>query len=276
MCSSNSILIIDDESFLRYTLATILTRVGYQSSEASTAREGLQLLENQKFDLIFLDLQMPDRSGLEILPEIRQKYPNTPVLILTANGSLEKAIEALKLGARDYLLKPIDPGEIITRVDDLFKEEQQVNEQGEIADQGWVALARPANRKFITPKETRLNKVQAPAQIPEHADTYNPARYLCQGPFRLDLQSHEVSLEGKTIHLPTCTFEYLVILLRHSPNVVPFEALVYEAQGYQLTKTEAQDLARWRIHRLRKALELDPQEPRYLLSVPGVGYRLVT
>ncbi len=275
MSSSNAILIIDDEPFLRYTLATILNRVGYQTAEAATAQEGLQLLDENAYDLIFLDLQMPDRSGLEILPGIRQKYPDTPVLILTANASLEKAIEALKMGARDYLMKPIDPGEIITRVDDLFKDEQLVDKEGEEAELGWVALAQPLSKKAFALKNPPPKRSSPKGIEQEPPGLPNRNRYLCQGPFLLDLQTHEVTIDGITSHLPICTFQYLMTLLRHSPSTISYQDLVMEAQGYQLTKTEAQDLARWRIHRLRKVLEQNPQEPRYLITVPGVGYRLV-
>lgn len=108
----------------------ILRRVGYTTQEAGDAHEALQVLTSRHFDLVFLDLQMPDRDGLDLLPEIAQLAPDTPVLILTANGSVEKAIEALRLGARDYLLKPIEPGQIITRVDDILKKRSETDPEG--------------------------------------------------------------------------------------------------------------------------------------------------
>lgn len=109
----------------------ILRRVGYAVNEAGDAHEAILVLTGSHFDLIFLDLQMPDRDGLDLLPEITRLTPDTPVLILTANGSVEKAIEALRLGARDYLLKPIEPGQIITRVDDILKKRPQTDPEGE-------------------------------------------------------------------------------------------------------------------------------------------------
>jgi two-component system, OmpR family, phosphate regulon response regulator OmpR len=232
MSTSNAILIIDDEPFLRSTLAVILRRVGYTTGEAGDAQEALKILSDRHFDLIFLDLQMPDRDGLALLPELLSLRPGIPVLILTANGSLEKAVEALRLGARDYLLKPIEPGQIITRVDDILKEKVK------------AATAEPSNQ------------------------------IIGLGPYALDLKQRKIRLDDKTVPLPTCTFEYLAVLAHHAPEPVSYQDLVAEAQGYKLTKVEAQDLARWRIYRLRKILEADPREPVYILSIPGFGYRL--
>jgi DNA-binding response OmpR family regulator len=98
---------------------------------------------------------------------------------------------------------------------------------------------------------------------------------LCAGPFTIDLQEHRANLNGKTLLLPPCTYEYLVTLVRNSPHPVSYQDLVLESQGYHLGKLEAQDLARCRIHLLRKAVESKPDTPQYILAVAGYGYRLV-
>lgn len=125
----SSILIIDDEAFLRTTLGIILQRAGYSVTTASGAQEGLQLLLSEKFDLIFLDLKMPGKDGMELLPEIRLLDPNLPVLILTANASLDTAIQSMRMGAVGYLMKPIDPEQIIGRVEETLKERRQPRQQ---------------------------------------------------------------------------------------------------------------------------------------------------
>jgi two-component system KDP operon response regulator KdpE len=81
-------------------------------------------------------------------------------------------------------------------------------------------------------------------------------------------------LDGRLIPLPPSAFDYLVTLVRHAPNPVPFETLVMQSQGYEMSRAEAQEMARWRIHQLRQALEPDPQNPRYILTERGMGYRL--
>ncbi len=122
MPSKSSILIIDDEAYLRSTLAVILERAGYAVTTASGGEEALEILIKQKFDLVFLDLKMPGMDGVELLPEIRLLDPVLPVLILTANASLESAIQTMRLGAIGYLMKPIAPEQIVNRVDEIIKE----------------------------------------------------------------------------------------------------------------------------------------------------------
>ena len=120
MPDKTSILLVDDEENLRRTLAMILRREGYQVETAATVAEARQCVNKSSFDLTFLDLKLPDGNGLTLLPELRQRFPNMPVVILTAHDKLDAAIEAVRHGAQDYLLKPIDPPVIIQRVKDIL------------------------------------------------------------------------------------------------------------------------------------------------------------
>ncbi len=117
-----SILVIDDEENLRRTVAMILKRQGYLVDTAATVREARQCLKASAYNLAFLDLKLPDASGLDLLPELRSQYPGMPVLVLTAHDRLEAATEAIRSGARDYLLKPVDPPTIILRVKEVLAE----------------------------------------------------------------------------------------------------------------------------------------------------------
>lgn len=125
MTDKASILIVDDEENLRRTLAIILKRAGYEVMTAGTVKEAHQYLVASSYDLTFLDLKLPDESGLTLLPELRSLYPDMPVVILTAQDRLDGALEAIRKGARDYLLKPIDPPLIIKRVEEILAESNQ-------------------------------------------------------------------------------------------------------------------------------------------------------
>ena len=118
-----NILVIDDEPNLRASLAMILKRAGYTTTVAASAQEALEMFPSKSFDLVFLDLQMPGMSGMQLLPKLIKLSPQLPVVILTGNGSLDSAQEALLLGARGYLMKPINPWEIIDRVASILREE---------------------------------------------------------------------------------------------------------------------------------------------------------
>lgn len=130
-----SILIIDDEANLRSTLAVILKRAGFFVTAACGSQEAILFLKASNFDLVFLDLKMPGMDGIQLLPEILYLRPNIPVIILTANASLEVAIRTLSMGACGYLLKPIDPEQIVDRVKDVLREQEQYRRSRELVDE---------------------------------------------------------------------------------------------------------------------------------------------
>jgi two-component system chemotaxis response regulator CheY len=112
------IMIIDDSRILRRILTTTLTDAGHEVvADAGNGKEGLMLLDKVTPDLITLDITMPVMDGLEALPKIREKSPSTKVIMVSAAGQKNKVMEALKLGARDFLQKPFEPENVIEIVD---------------------------------------------------------------------------------------------------------------------------------------------------------------
>src|SRR5512137_507574 len=135
MSRAQAILVIDDEPALRRSLALILQREGYRVTMAASAREARHCLQAGAYDLAFLDLKMPEMDGLTFLREIHAHHDEMPVLILTAHASLESAIEAVRQGARDYLLKPIQPAALLARVREVLTEQVGPRRRREIASQ---------------------------------------------------------------------------------------------------------------------------------------------
>jgi DNA-binding response OmpR family regulator len=265
MRPQNSILIVDDENRLRLSLSLILQKENYRVETAAHAEEALDCLQLHEYDLMFLDLNMPGMSGIDLLVEIHRQVPHLPVLILTAHAALESAIQAVRLGARDYLVKPIEPALILTRVAEILAESEQPARKKEIVGQiqGLLAELQKIEGEDATP-------TSALAALPPA----NPARFLKRGNFDLDLHARHATLNGKYIPVTGIYFDYLGTLVSHAPKPVAYKTLVKESQGYDLAISEARDLARWRIHELRKVIETDPKQPRYILTVRGTGYRL--
>jgi nitrogen regulation protein NR(I) len=106
------ILIVDDDITLCHFLTKALSQMGYQVILCHSGREALDVVHKQEIDLILLDNKLPDRNGLEILKEVKRDHPKVSVIIMTAFGTTETAIEAMKVGAFDYILKPFELGEI--------------------------------------------------------------------------------------------------------------------------------------------------------------------
>src|SRR5688572_18660610 len=127
-----TVLIVDDEEPLRLSLSLILQKENYHVTTAGNVEEALDCLQRQEYDLMFLDLNMPGRSGIELLLKVHNRFPHLPVLILTAHAALESAIQAVRLGARDYLIKPVEPVLILTRVAEILAEGEEPARKKEI------------------------------------------------------------------------------------------------------------------------------------------------
>src|SRR5262249_34723758 len=114
------ILVIDDESDIREALEALLMNAEYSVDLASNGTEGIRKLESATYDLALLDLMMPDRSGMEVLEEVRKRDRDTPIFMITAYGSVEAAVEAIKRGANDYFSKPWDNEKLIIEIDRMI------------------------------------------------------------------------------------------------------------------------------------------------------------
>jgi len=120
--------VIDDEADIRESLEILLGGEGYRVDTAENGGEGLRRLDSSTYDLVLLDLMMPDRSGIEVLEEFRKRDTRTPVFMVTAYGSIESAVKALKAGANDYITKPWDNNKLmreISRMIDRRRLEQE-------------------------------------------------------------------------------------------------------------------------------------------------------
>ena len=113
---SKSILVVDDDELMRAFIATILREDGYDVDTATDGKAGLNKVKNKDFDLVITDLKMPDMSGVDLMQAGREAKPATPWVIITAYGSINNAVEAMKAGAVDYMTKPFKSPEELRHV----------------------------------------------------------------------------------------------------------------------------------------------------------------
>ncbi len=137
------ILVVDDEKMIRWTLTRSLGEAGYAVEEASTAAEALEAVERETPDLVLLDFKLPDRTGVEVLREIRRVAPEVPVILITAFGTVEGAVAAMKEGAYDYRSKPFD-------IDDLLLAVRRALETSGLRDEVRV-LREETRRATVVP-----------------------------------------------------------------------------------------------------------------------------
>src|SRR5213594_3602428 len=141
--SKGAILVVDDESEIREGLELLLTSEGYGVSSAETGELGLGKLEERPFDLLLLDVSLPDRNGIDLLREIRLRDPHLPIVLITAYGSIDMARAAFKSGALDYITKPWSNDELLAQVAQAV-ESRKLREEN-------VQLKRALKQRFNFP-----------------------------------------------------------------------------------------------------------------------------
>lgn len=264
MSQHGRILIIDDETALRQTLARILQRAGHEVTTAESGEMGISILSSASFDLVYMDIRMPGMGGLQTLKSIHASQPGLPVILFTAQPDMNSAVEALRLGAADYLLKPIQPELLLDRTRAALSLSEKERRKREIQLQ---IAALQAELKNLDGEES---SAAAQTSMPPGEE-----RFFSRGKLTLDLHARRVVIGNRAINLPPTAFDYLLTLARHAPSVVSYQTLVAEAQGYQAEAKEAQELVKWHIHHIRQAIEQDAQNPAFIINVRGSGYRLV-
>ena len=137
-----AVLLVDDEAEFVSTLAQRLEVRNFAVKTALSGEEAIADLEKQDFDVIILDVLMPGKSGIEVLREIKKLKPLTEVIMLTGQGTIETGIEGMKLGAYDYLLKPAETEELVTKVREAYDRKAGQEERIRKADIDRIVLRR--------------------------------------------------------------------------------------------------------------------------------------
>ena len=228
-------LVADDEERVRYVLEETLRRVGHVVVTASSGEEALDLLRDTSFDVAVVDLKLGGHvDGLRVLEALRWRWPGTAVVILTAHGSLESALAAIREGVDAYLLKPSKPAEVRQAVQEALERRKDLRGQAE-GTEGHVIRC---------------------------------------GGFSVDLEQHLATRDGQPLNLTPQELQILAHLMQNAPRVVPPLELVQAVRECELEDPyEARQIIKWYIHRLRRQVEPNPSTPRHILNVRGVGYR---
>jgi DNA-binding response OmpR family regulator len=170
------ILVVDDERNIRRTLGMVLETAGYQVDSVSDGEEALAECREQHYDIAFVDLQMPKMGGLELTRFLRGLSSKTAVVILTAYGSVPTAVEAMKLGAVDFLEKPFDP-KIIRLLTEEILLRQRLGAHGSVDDLLHLADLARKRKDFI---EARAYLKTAMLHDPQRPEPYYCLGYLCE------------------------------------------------------------------------------------------------
>lgn len=144
------ILIVDDSDDVRKSLSELLQTSGYQTEIASSGREAIKKVSSEDFDIALIDLMMPEMGGIDVLKEFKRLKPQIQVIIITAFPALETAVDAIKAGANNYIIKPFRPDELLTKINYAIEEARFKGKLGRLhLDKILNSLSSPTRRKII-------------------------------------------------------------------------------------------------------------------------------
>ncbi len=232
--SAKRVLIIDDEAIIRHTLADFLSECGYQTATAADGVQGIELAQNEPFDIVLVDLRMPRLNGMEVIATLRQSHPNLPLVVISGAGVLQDAIKAIRRGAWDYITKPIaDLQEILIVIDralekarlrverDRYQRElEQLNRSLDAQIARQTADLRQQNRELIA-----LNR------IANDINSLDDLDLMLQQV--LDTTVDTLQADGGVIRLYDPHRQHLTIAATShlDPSILPIPAVVPTSEG---------------------------------------------
>lgn len=261
------ILVIDDEQALCNLLRMALSSDGFAVDVATSGETALAMARQAEYDLALIDLMLGvGINGLELMQRLREITPDITIIVLTANASLDSAVEAMRQGAHDYLFKPC-------QLDQLSKSVRA----------GLVKRWREEQRKkALDVLEQSLRKSlemlcdEEPLPFNNAAPQERDERYLRRGDLVIDRHRRLATVQDADLPLTAAEFDLLLYLAEQTPRVVTARELAEQALHYRCGEQEARNIIRWHIHRLRQKIEPTPETPNYIKNVRGQGYFLST
>ena len=257
---------MDDEVDIRVPLGRALELSGFQADGAGSGQEALARLDRESFDVMLLDMKMPEMDGVQVMQRAHELQSDLLIVILTGHATLESAIAAVKSDAAEYLLKPASIHDITAAIARALQKRSELERPKHLlsrildtlqqADQGSHAL------------ETR------PTPAPQTA--VSPLPLIRAGALALDQEKRMLSIEGtaRVIELTEGEATILTLLMQKPDQVLSCREITRAAWSYDLEEWEAQALVRPYVFRLRQKIESAPSEPKFIRTVRGRGYLL--
>lgn len=251
MTNPASILVVDDEPNVRLILSDALSLSGYNVISVGCVRDALEAVRRRDFDVAILDLAVAQENGMTVAQAIRQRTPYTALIILTGQGNLKSAIQAIEINAQSYLLKPVSP--------------QQLREN--VAQQ-LAIMAERRQRDALAAHMREAIKIVHDVTLVSQPDK-KPIR---SGSLHIDPMRRQASFRRQALNLTDAEFDLLFTLVRAEGAALDARTLVCNALGYDTSDAEARELVKSHISHLRHKLEPEPNNPSYILTIRGKGY----
>lgn len=226
------VLIVEDEPDIAHLVQTHLTDIGCDADIAGNGAAAMKLFKQGSYDLVVLDLMLPDTDGLTLCRSMRATPDYVAILMLTAKTTELDRVVGLEMGADDYLAKPFSIPELLARIKALFRRMEALQSKG------------------------------------AESDTQELIR---RGGLSIDVDKRSVRIDDRPVELTAKEFDLLLFFARHPGRVFSRIQLLDKVWGYNHDGYE--HTVNSHINRLRSKIEVDPADPRYVLTVWGVGYK---
>ena len=232
---SVKVLLVEDEKSIADGIIYNLKNEGLKVTHVDDGKIAIDIFNEEHFDLIILDIMLPEVSGLEICKAIR-KSSNVPIIMLTAKDDENDKISGLEMGADDYITKPFSVKELISRVK--------------------AVLRRTKNSELLRGIDEDLNF----------------AKEITIGNIAMNHLRYEAKIDNEIIELRPREFELLYYLCENAGNIVSRDKLFSKVWGYSFAgNSKTLDV---HIQRIRERIEVNPKSPKRLVTIRGVGYKL--
>ena len=223
------ILIVEDEESIRMTLEDDLRYEGYLVETAENGLDGYRKGSNFNFDLILLDVMLPEMNGFDVCRKLRMNGIKTPIIMLTARGQEIDRVLGLELGADDYVTKPFSPRELLARIKAIFRRMEKETDE---------------------PEQTIFQQLN----------------------LKVDFQQYECYKNNRLVALTKFEFGILKYLIENKERVVERNEILDNVWGKDVIV--APRTVDTHLANLRKKIEDDPADPKLILSVRGIGYKI--
>lgn len=230
-----SVLVIDDEQPVLKAISTVLKRENIEAACADNCKDALELLNTNSYDIILLDIMMPEQDGFSFLKELREKQILTPVILLSGREEDAAQVEGLGLGADDYMTKPFSKTVLVSKIRAIVRRTQQ----------------------YLKPQAPAVPAMQTVAQM---------------GNFTLHFDSQTVLKNGKEISLSSKEFA-LLCLFMENPDTLLTKQEIFSKIWKSETPDDNTILVY--VKRLRDKIEDNPSKPTHLTTVWGKGYKFL-
>ena len=265
------ILIVDDEPSILTLLAYNLQQAGYQVDQADDGLLAYEMIEQNKYDFIILDVMLPGMDGMDICRKVRKKGSQVPILMLTAKDEEYDKVVGLELGADDYMTKPFSPREVLARIKAILRRTGSQNDLNIVdLDEEETMEVRDNDNFGLELDQIRHNYENTLAKGAESPVTQE-SRLIKVGELEIYPEHYEVRVNHKKVDITPKEFELLVYMVTRRGRILSREQLLNSIWDFDYVgETRIVDV---HISHLREKIEDNNRHPKYIQTMHGFGYK---